>query len=90
MLDFVIDNILDLLGGRVFQQMIGIPKRTNCFPILGDLVINYIAYIQMSLKIKLYDTCNDFTFLIVNFPSLSRRLPNLNVYIYDYNTAGIL
>ena len=50
MLDFLIDNILGLLGRRVFQQTIGIPKRTNCSPILADLVINYIAYIQMSLQ----------------------------------------
>ena len=59
MLDFLSDNAFVLLGGRVFQQTIGIPKGTNCAPILADLVINYIAYIQMSLKIKLYDKRND-------------------------------
>ena len=31
MLNFLIDNIFVVFGGRVFQQTIGIPMGTNCF-----------------------------------------------------------
>ena len=37
MLDFFIDNIFVLFGGRVFQQAIGISMGTNCAPLLVDL-----------------------------------------------------
>ena len=40
MLDFLIDNIFVLFGGRVFQQTIGIPKGTNCAPLLADLFLH--------------------------------------------------
>jgi hypothetical protein len=38
-LDLLIDNIFVLFGGRVFQQTIGIPKDTNCAPLLVDLFL---------------------------------------------------
>ena len=37
MLDFLIDNIIVLFGGRVFQQTIAIPMGTNCAPLLAGL-----------------------------------------------------
>jgi hypothetical protein len=37
MLEFVIDNIFVIFGGRVFQQTVGIPMGTNCVPLLADL-----------------------------------------------------
>ena len=40
MLDFLIDNIFDLFGGRVFQQTIDIPIGTNCAPLLVDLFLH--------------------------------------------------
>ena len=40
MLDFLIDNIFVLFGGRVFQQTIGIPMGTNCAPQLADLFLH--------------------------------------------------
>jgi hypothetical protein len=39
MLDFLIDDIFVLFGGRVFQQTIGIPMGTNCAPLLADLFL---------------------------------------------------
>ena len=41
MLDFLIDNIIVTFGGRAVQQTVGIPMRTNCAPLLGDLFIYY-------------------------------------------------
>ena len=55
MLDFQIDNIFVLFGGRVFQQTIGIPMGRNCAPLLIDLFLNaYEAdFLQGLLKNKI-------------------------------------
>jgi hypothetical protein len=37
MLEFLIDNIFVIFGGRVFQQAVGISMGTNCTPHLADL-----------------------------------------------------
>jgi hypothetical protein len=52
MLEFMIDNIFVMFGGRVFQQRIGIHMGTNCAPLLADLFhYSYVAYfIQGLLK----------------------------------------
>jgi hypothetical protein len=39
MLEFLIDNIFVLFGGRVFLQTVGIPMGTNCAPLLADLFL---------------------------------------------------
>jgi hypothetical protein len=37
MLEFLIDNIFVMLGGRVFRtDTVGIPMSTNCAPLLAD------------------------------------------------------
>ena len=40
MLHFLTDNIFILLGGRLFQRTIGIPKGRNRPPILADLLLH--------------------------------------------------
>ena len=37
MLEFLIDNLFTMLGGRVFQQTVGMSMGTNCAPLLADL-----------------------------------------------------
>jgi hypothetical protein len=37
MLEFLIDNIFVIFGGRVFQQTVGISMGTNCALLLADL-----------------------------------------------------
>ena len=51
-LEFLIDNIFAMFGGRVFQQSVGIPLGTNCAPLLADLYLySYEAdFIQGLLK----------------------------------------
>ena len=51
-LEFLIDNIFAMFGGRVFQQSVGIPLGTNCAPLLADLFLySYEAdFIQGLLK----------------------------------------
>jgi hypothetical protein len=39
MLEFFIENTFAMLSGRVFQQTVGIPMRTNCTPLLSDLFV---------------------------------------------------
>ena len=39
MIEFLIDNIFVQFGGRLFRQVIGIPIRTNCAPLLADLFL---------------------------------------------------
>jgi len=39
MLEFLIDNIFAMFGGRVFQQTGGIPMGRNCAPLLADLFL---------------------------------------------------
>ena len=39
MLKYLIDNIFVEVGGRIFQQTIGIPMGINCAPLLADLFL---------------------------------------------------
>ena len=54
MLEFLIDNIFVMLGGRVFQQTVDISMGTNCAPLLADLFLySYEAdFIQGLFKKK--------------------------------------
>jgi hypothetical protein len=53
MLEFLIDNIFVILGGRVFQQTVDIPMGTNCAPLLADLFIySYAADFILGLLKK--------------------------------------
>ena len=39
MIEFLVDNIYVRFGGQLFQQMAGIPIRTNCAPLMADLFL---------------------------------------------------
>ena len=39
MIEFLVDNIYVRFGGQLFRQMVGIPIRTNCAPLLADLFL---------------------------------------------------
>jgi hypothetical protein len=39
MFGFVVDNVYIVLETRVPQQSVGIPKGTNCAPLLADLLL---------------------------------------------------
>ena len=50
MLEFLVDNIFVVFGGKVFQQIVGIPMGTNCAPLLADIFLySYEAEIIQSL-----------------------------------------
>ena len=70
MLNFLIDNIFAVFGGRGFQQTIGIQIGTNCGPLLADLFLySYEAeYMQrlLSNKQKKLAACFNFTFRYID------------------------
>ena len=39
MLEFLVDNIFVVFGGKIFQQIVGIPMGTNCAPLLADIFL---------------------------------------------------
>ena len=50
MLEFIVDNIFVVFAGKLFQQMIGIPKGTNCAHLLADIFLySYEAEFIQSL-----------------------------------------
>ena len=50
MLEFLVDNILVVFAGKVFQQIIGIPVGTNCAPLQADIFLySYEAEFIQSL-----------------------------------------
>ena len=64
MLEFLIDNIFVVFGGKVFQQTVGIPMGTNCAPLLADLFLySYEAdFIQGLLKKNEKNLARSFNF----------------------------
>ena len=41
MIEFLVDNICVRFGRQLFQQMVGIPRGTNCEPLLADLFLYF-------------------------------------------------
>ena len=70
MLEFLIDNIFVIFGGRVFQQTVSIPIGTYCAPLFAGLSLHSyeVDFIQGLLKKnekKLARTFN-FTFRYID------------------------
>ena len=49
MLEFLVDNIFVVFGGKVFQQIVGIPMGTICAPLLYIFLYSYEAEFIQSL-----------------------------------------
>ena len=50
MLEFLVENIVFVFEGKVFQQMVGMPMGTNCAPLLTDIYLYlYEAEVIQSL-----------------------------------------
>ena len=65
MLQFLIDNIFAMFGGRVFQQSVGIPMSTNCVHLLADLFLYWYEadFIQGLLKKNEKTLARSFNFM---------------------------
>ena len=84
MLEFLVDNIFVVLGGKVFQQIVGIPMGTNCAPLLADIFLySYEAEFIQSLlstgKTKLASQFN-FTYRYID-DVLSIKNPDFENYL---------
>ena len=64
MLEFLVDNIFAFFGGKVFQQIVGIPMGTNCAPLLADIFLySYEAdFIQSLLSTGKKKLASQFNF----------------------------
>ena len=64
MLEFLVDNIFVVFGGKVFQQIVGIPMGTNCAPFLADIFLySYEAeFIQSLLSTGKKKIASQFNF----------------------------
>ena len=50
MLEFLVDKMFVVFGGKVFKQVVGIPMGTNCAPLLADIFLySYEAEFIQSL-----------------------------------------
>ena len=65
MLEFLIDNIFVIFGGRVFQQTFDIPIGTNCDRLLADLFLYWYEadFIQVLLKKNEKTLARSFNFM---------------------------
>ena len=64
MLEFLVDNIFVVFGGKVFQQIVGIPMGTKCAPLLADIFLySYEAeFIQSLLSTGKKKLASQFNF----------------------------
>ena len=84
MLEFLVDNIFVVFGGKVFQQIVGIPMGTNCAPLLADIFLySYEAeFIQSLLSTGKEKLASQFNFtyryiddvLLINNPDFENYL----------------
>ena len=84
MLEFLVDNIFVVFGGKVFQQIVGIPMSTNCATLLADIFLySYEAEFIQSLlttgKKKLASQIN-FTYRYID-DVLSINNPDFENYL---------
>ena len=65
MLEFVIDTLFVIFGGRVFHQRVGIPTGTNCAPLLASLFLFGMRQTSIKNEKKLAQ-CFNFTFRYID------------------------
>ena len=84
MLEFLVDNILVVFAGKVFQQTVGIPVGTNCVPLLADIFLySYEAdFIQSLLSMGKEQLASRFnlTYRYINYV-LSINNPEFENYL---------
>ena len=92
MLEFLVDNIFVVIGGKVFQQIVGIPMGTNCAPLLTDIFLySYEAEFIQSLlstgKKKIASQFN-FTYRYID-DVLSINNPDFENYLGQMSPAEL-
>ena len=66
MLEFLVDNIFVVFGGKVFKQIVRIPVGTNCAPLLADIHLCLywyeVEFIQSLLSARKEKLASQFNF----------------------------
>ena len=98
MLEFLVDNILVVFAGKVFQQIIGIPVGTNCAPLQADIFLySYEAeFIQSLLSAGKKRLASQFNFtyryiddvLSINNPDFDNYLVRCIPWAWDQRHDG--
>ena len=71
-LPYLLDNIFIRFGSKSYRQLVGIPMRTNCAPLVADL---FLFCYEREFMLSLSD--NNQTDIIKAFNSYSRYLDDL-------------
>ena len=69
---YLLDNIFIRFGSKLYRQIVGIPKGTNCAPLVADL---FLFCYEREFMLSLSD--NNQTDIIEAFNSTSRYLDDL-------------
>ena len=92
MLEFLVDNIFVVFGGKVIQQIVGIPMGTNCAPLLADIFLysyemEFIQSLLSTGKKKLASQFN-FTYRYID-DVLSINNPDFENYLGQMYPADL-
>ena len=92
MLEFLVDNIFVVFGGKVFQQIVSIQMGTNCAPHLADIFLysfkaEFIQYLLSTGEKKLAFQFN-FTYRYID-DVLSINNPDFDNYLGQMYPADI-
>ena len=70
MVEFLVENIFVVFGGKVFQQIVGIPMNANCAPLLAKIFLysyegEFIQHLLYAVKKQLASQLN-FTYRYID------------------------
>ena len=68
-LHYFLDNIFVIFGSKLYRQIVGIPMRTNCAPLVTDV---FLLCYERNVMLSLSD--NNETDIIEAFNSTSRYM----------------
>ena len=78
-LHYILENVFIRFGSKLYRKIVGIPKGTNCAPLVADLVL--LCY-ERDFVLSLSD--NNQTDIIEAFNSTSRYLGDLLNIVNPY------
>ena len=90
-MEFLVDNIYVRFGGQLFRQMVGIPMKTNCAPLLAELFLYSYENVFLDKLIKedkrklarKFNLSYHYIDELISFNSFSTRIGFLNDPLCD-------
>ena len=94
---FLMKNIYVQFVGMVYQQIVGIPKGTNCAPLIADLFLfcyerDFMSYLHKSKQYDLIDIFNDTSrylddIFTIDNPEFEKHIPGIYPTEFRLNKA---